>query len=195
MISRAMDGVHASAYAISGIKRGDTISLQPYPQPQPEKIDRDANAKIDTLKAIVDAVRSLRGEMMLSPAKKVAALISSDLPAGTIEALVPYLSVLSRLADVSVVETLPRSLAPVAVVKSVRIMLDVEIDVDAERERLGKERVRLDGEIGKAKAKLGNESFVSRAPADVVAQMRERVAGFESTLTKVIEQLRKLDGH
>ena len=74
-------------------------------------------------------------------------------------------------------------------------MLNVKIDLAAERERLGKERTRIEGEIGKAKAKLGNDSFVARAPADVVAQMRERMAGFESTLTKVIEQLQKLDGH
>ena len=169
--------------------------MQPYPRAQPEKIDSAANARIETLKAMVDAVRSLRGEMTLSPAQKVAALISTDLSDGTLEALVPYLSVLSKLSDVSLVAALPHSLAPVAVVRSVRIMLNVKIDLAAERERLGKERTRIEGEIGKAKAKLGNDSFVERAPAHVVAQMRERMAGFESTLTKVIEQLQKLDGH
>ena len=82
--------------------------------------------------------------------------------------------------------------APVSVVGAARVALHVEIDVSAERERLGKEVTRLEGEIAKAQAKLGNESFVARAPAAVVAQERERMDGFTQTLSRLREQLSRL---
>ena len=71
-------------------------------------------------------------------------------------------------------------------------MLFKAVDPAAEQARLTKEVGRLEGEIAKAKAKLGNASFVERAPAKVVEQERERLAGFEASLSKLKEQLQKL---
>jgi valyl-tRNA synthetase len=80
----------------------------------------------------------------------------------------------------------------VAVVGEARICLFMEIDIVAEKVRLGKEQARLEGEIGKANGKLGNESFVARAPASVIEQERKRLADFAATLTKVKDQLARL---
>jgi valyl-tRNA synthetase len=68
----------------------------------------------------------------------------------------------------------------------------VKIDAAAERERIAKEVARVEGEICKATTKLGNESFVARAPAAVVAQERARLAAFTATLDKLREQYRRL---
>ena len=89
-------------------------------------------------------------------------------------------------------DTLPDSGSPVAVVGTARLMLHIAIDPVAEKARLGKEAARLQGEIERAKAKLGNEAFVARAPAAVVAQEQARVAGFEATLATVLGQLARL---
>jgi valyl-tRNA synthetase len=70
----------------------------------------------------------------------------------------------------------------------------VEVDPAAERDRLAKEIARLQGEVGRARAKLGNASFVERAPAKVVEQERARLAGFEATLDKLERQREKLAG-
>lgn len=108
-------------------------------------------------------------------------------------AYAPYLAALARLSDVEAAgDALPPSAAPVQVVGDFRLMLKVEIDVEAEKARLGKEVARLEGEIARAQAKLGNASFVDRAPAAVVQQERDRVAGFEATLGKLRGQLAQL---
>jgi valyl-tRNA synthetase len=173
---------------------GDTIMRQPYPQAQPEKIDEQAEAWMAELKAQTDACRNLRGEMQLSPAQRVPLVME----AGTAEdrarlqSFIPYLQALAKLSEAQVVEALPESPAPVSVVGQAKLMLKVEIDVAAERERLNKEIARLEGEVGKANAKLANESFVARAPQQVVAQERERLAGFSATLEKLREQQAKL---
>jgi valyl-tRNA synthetase len=72
-------------------------------------------------------------------------------------------------------------------------MLKIEIDVAAEKDRLGKEIARLSSGIAKANGKLTNESFVARAPAAVVEQEKARVAEFSASLEKLTTQLAKLD--
>jgi valyl-tRNA synthetase len=112
--------------------------------------------------------------------------------ASSVQSFLPYLQGLVRLSETQVVAQLPESPAPVAIVGSIKLMLKVEIDVAAERERLGKEIARLSGEIAKANGKLSNESFVARAPEAVVAQEKERLATFTATVEKLQEQLAKL---
>ena len=128
-----------------------------------------------------------------APAASLPLVAAGDKAALSLYA--PYLAGLAKLAEVQVVDEIgAEELAPVAVAGETRLMLKVEIDVAAERERLKKEIARLEGEIVKAEGKLGNASFVDRAPAAVVAQERERLAGFKATVDKLRPQLAKLGG-
>ncbi len=171
-------------------KAGATISLQPFPVARPERVDAEAMARMDELKALVNACRALRSQMGLAPGAKVPLIAAGD--AGALREYAPYLAALARLAEVKVVGELPATEAPVQVVGETRLMLHVEVDVAAERERLGKEIARLEGEEAKAKAKLANEGFVARAPAAVVEQERGRLASFAATLARLREQVRRL---
>jgi valyl-tRNA synthetase len=168
----------------------DSVSVQPYPRANPAAIDKAAEAEVDELKAQIEAVRALRGEMNLSPAQKVPLVAQGA--QDTLRRNAPYLAALARLTQVDIVAQLPDVGAPVQVVGASRLMLHVEIDVEAERARLDKEIARLEGEIAKANAKLSNASFVERAPAAVVEQEKARMAQFGETLTKVREQRSKL---
>ncbi|MDO9217735.1 MAG: valine--tRNA ligase, partial [Lacisediminimonas sp.] len=125
-----------------------------------------------------------------SPALRVPLLMEGETT--LLQSLAPYLQALAKLSEVSVVPALPDSPAPVSVVGNAKLMLKVEIDLAAERERLTKEALRLEAEIAKAQAKLGNESFVARAPAQVVEQEKERLQNFTATVSRLREQLAKL---
>jgi valyl-tRNA synthetase len=171
-------------------KSGATVMLAPYPKSQLEKIDEQAEAWVARLKARVDAMRNLRSEMAIAPSQRVPAYAVGD--AAEIEANTPYAMALARLSEIRVVADLPSMNAPVTVAADTRLMLHVEIDLAAERERLGKEIARVEGELGKCQAQLGNASFVARAPAKVVEQMRERLSGFDATLAQLRAQLAKL---
>jgi valyl-tRNA synthetase len=172
-------------------KPGRTIMLAPYPRSEPARIDPAAEAETAELKALVTACRTLRAEMNIGPGQRVPLLISGDAEAVTRRAA--YLQVLARLSEVThVAGDLPKADAPVSVVNGFRLMLKIEIDVSAERERLAKEIARLEQEIGRAQSKLGNAGFVERAPAAVVAQERERLANFTATLEKVRSQLARI---
>jgi valyl-tRNA synthetase len=173
-------------------KRGETISLQPFPKANPDRVDDAANAQMALLKDLVNACRTLRGEMGLSPAQKVPLIATGD--HATLAGFAPYIAPLAKLSGVRIVDALPVGDAPVSIVGEYRLMLHIEVDVAAERERIAKDIARHEGEIAKVKAKLANESFVARAPAAVVEQERARLAGFSATLDKLREQLGRLSG-
>ncbi len=168
-----------------------SIMSQRYPVSQPGKIDPVSEAIVAELRQMIDACRALRGEMTISPAVKLPLVIAGN--ADRIALHAPYLQALAKLSGVVAVEALPQdSISPVQIVGDFRLMLQVEIDVGAERDRLEREIERVRTEVNRAQGKLGNAGFVDRAPPAVVAQERERLGGFETTLARLIEQRGKL---
>ena len=171
-----------------------TIMTQGYPKADLSRCDEVAQAWVDQLKAMVNACRSLRGEMNLSPAQKVPLIGCGTTPAETarLASYAPYLAAMARLTEVSAVSALPESDSPVQVVGNFRLMLKIEINIADEKIRLNKEIDRVSTEILKAENKLGSESFVARAPAQVVDVERKRLAEFISLREKLMGQLARL---
>ncbi|MDN8060190.1 valine--tRNA ligase [Burkholderia gladioli] len=185
----------AGRYPAGAAEGEASLMVQAYPVADLAKLDEPSEQWALELKAVVDACRNLRGEMNLSPATRVPLLATGELERLT--SFAPYLKALARLSDVTIVADeaaldSEAQGAPIAIVGANKLVLKVEIDVKAERERLSKEVARLENEIRKCEAKLGNEAFVAKAPPAVVEQEQKRIAEFRGTLDKLAAQLARL---
>ncbi len=173
-----------------------SLMVQTYPVAVPSRIDEQAEAYVTQLKQVVDAVRALRGEMALSPAERVPLIASHEGDASQ-EAFLnragDSIAALAKLSGVQVVASLPTDgMAPVQIVGNLKLMLHVEIDVEAEKARISKEVERISAEIAKCNSKLGNEAFVARAPEAVVVQEKARLSEFNALIEKLKTQLAQL---
>ncbi|WP_232291432.1 valine--tRNA ligase [Polaromonas sp. JS666] len=180
---------------VAGLKKSPLIGQAAYPQSQPGKIDEQAEAHVAKLKTLVDACRNLRGEMNVSPATRLPLFVLGDTDFMT--SVAPVLKSLAKLSEVKVFDdqaawAAAAQAAPVAVVGEAHVCLHMEVDVAAEKARLGKEATRLEGELVKVNAKLGNEAFVTKVPPAVLAQERKRLTDFTATLEKIRDQLARL---
>ena len=133
--------------------------------------------------------------MKVSPATRLPLFVVGDSAFMTEAA--PALKALGKLSEVKVFESetewaAAAQAAPVAVVGEARVCLYMEVDVAAEKARLGKEATRLEGELVKVNAKLANEAFVNKVPPAVLEQERKRLSDFTATLEKIREQLARL---
>ena len=180
-------------------RAGASVSIAAYPLSQPERIDEAAIAQVDKLRLLVDACRNLRGEMNVSPATRLPLFVMAgdSAEATLLQQSAAVLQALAKLSEVRIFDdeaawAAAAQAAPVAMVGAARICLHMEIDVAAEKVRLGKEATRLESEIARANGKLGNEAFVAKAPAAVIEQERKRVADFVANLAKLKEQLARL---
>lgn len=171
----------------------DTIMLQPFPEFDAAKADELALADLEWIKQAIIAIRNVRAEMNLSPAKPLELLLrgaSADAQR-RVEQNLSFISSLARLESITILPAGDKG--PVSVTKLVEgaellIPMAGLIDKDAELARLDKEIAKLDGEIAAIEGKLSNEGFVARAPEAVVAKERERLAACGEAKIKIAEQ-------
>lgn len=174
---------------------GQSVSIARYPEAQPSKIDEAAIAHMERIKGLVDACRTLRGEMNVSPSTRLPLYTVGD--ADFMRGVAPVLQSLAKLSEVKVFDdeaawAAAAQAAPVVVVGEARMCLHMEVDVAAEKARISKEITRLEGEVAKADAKLGNEAFVAKAPPAVIDETKKRIADFTATLSRLRDQLTRL---
>jgi len=177
--------------------RGGTLMTASWPGAVQYSADSAAEADVDWIKAFVLGIRQIRGEMDISPSRKLGVLIENA-SADDRRRLDSQSSYLARLAGLeSLRELVAGEVAPpsaLAVIGDMRAMVPMEglIDPQAEVARLEKRAAKTRDEIQKARNKLANENFVRNAPPEVVTQEQGRVADFERTLASIDSQLQRV---
>ncbi|TAL73181.1 MAG: valine--tRNA ligase [Rhodanobacter sp.] len=173
------------------------VLARPYPRADEFARDDAATAEIEWFKAVLSGVRKIRSEMNIAPGK-VIPLLLADGEAGDRTRATKFAEQIAFLARTEAPKWITPSAAEpasaAAVVGSLRVLIPLAglIDLDAEKARLAKEIARVAGEIKKCEGKLGNANFVAHAPAEVVAQERQRIADWNTQLAALREQAAKL---
>jgi valyl-tRNA synthetase len=157
--------------------------------------DAAATAEMGWLIDLITDIRRLRAEMNV-PAGAQVPLIAVGASAETqarLERHEALIKRMARLADIGVSDSVPPASAQTVLGEAtLALPLEGVIDFAAERERLSRELAKLDGEIGRLEKKLGNEKFVANAPADVVAEQREKLVDYSTQKAKLAEALERL---
>ena len=178
-------------------KTGPTIMLEPYPMPGEKGVDSAANADIEWLKGVILGIRNIRGEMNIPPGKALPVLLrnGSALDRTRLEQNVQFLKKLAKLADISWLSASEESpVAATALVGDLEILVPMAdlIDRDAELQRLAREIEKLEKDVARIRGKLGNASFVDKAPAAVVAKEQEKMQAQQQALETLQEQQRHI---
>ena len=183
-------------------KSVDSVMQAKYPNATDYAADAEADVEVSWMQQFILAVRQIRGEMDIAPSRKIPLLLQNA-PARERALVDKHLSYLSRLAGLESVKALgPEDAAPesaTAILGDLTLLVPMAglIDPKAEIERLNKRIAKNDSDLGKLKAKLGNENFVRNAPPDVVAADRARMAELEAqnaSLRQQLEKVRRLGG-
>ena len=176
---------------------GGSIMNQPWPLADEALVDERATRDIEWLKGVIVAVRNIRAEMNIAPGKPLEALLTKGGPEDA-ERLAANRLFLSKLAKLERVEWLddpeqaPLSATQLVGEMEVLVPMADLIDKDAELARLAKEIDKQEKLIGGIEKKLGNESFVAKAPAAVVEKERAKLADFEAARRLLVEQREKI---
>jgi len=177
---------------------GETIMRRPYPMPDAERQDHEAEAEVAWLQAFILAVRRIRGEMNIAPNKAVPVVLanSSNADRERVERYRWFLDFLARLESLTILgagDEAPESALALAGDMEVRVPMAGLIDKDAELARLAKERSRLAKEVERTQGKLANENFVNKAPEDVVQKERDKLTEQQDALQRLEDQYRRIE--
>lgn len=178
-------------------KSGPTIMLQPYPVSDSTVVDTAANADIEWLKGFIVGVRNIRGEMNIPPGKELTAMLAngSEEDKRRLNENVTFLKKLAKLGDISWLENDSEAPASAtALVGELEILVPMAglIDQEAELARLTKEIEKLENDVARIAGKLGNASFVDKAPEAVVAKEREKMQAQQQALETLQEQQQRI---
>ena len=170
----------------------ESISTSKFPKPNPELISVEAEGEIEFVQSVVTAIRNIRGEKNIHPAKTIAVHLKIK---SISDVQQMYIKSLAKVEELVVGEDIEKPKGSIsAVVKGFDLYIPLEglVDLDAERERVEKEIKNLEGILAKLNGKLANERFIQNAPAKLVEQERAKQSEWQSSLERLKIVLKEL---
>jgi valyl-tRNA synthetase len=168
-------------------ERPQSIALAGYPQPRAELADAEAEREVGLLQEIVTLARTLRTEMKIDPKLRLDGVLYGHGDALGIGA--KHAEAIEKLANVKLEfqgGAAPKSAPAIRSTPEFDIVLNLpKMQADAQRKRLAKDKEQLEKNIANSQRQLGDSTFLSRAPAQVVESIRQKLADYEAQLTKV----------
>lgn len=177
---------------LAGIN-SDSIMLAAYPVYQAELVDETAQADLEWLKAVITAIRNVRGEMNIAPSKPLAVLLR-NLNAEELRRLEQnrnFLLVMAKLDSLEVLAADAKAPASATqLIGSMDLLIPMAglIDKEAELSRIAKQLEKTQQELSRVAGKLSNEGFVAKAPEAVLEKERAKLAELEQALAKLQAQ-------
>ncbi len=174
-----------------------TVMLEAFPEPNPAWEDTQAEQSMQLLMDVISAVRTIRSEADVHPSAKLhVSLICADAAERELlQAFSVSICAMTRAETVDIVESgaVPDDAAH-SLVSGVEVVVPLKelIDVDAELDKLARERKALEQDLQRVRGKLGNDNFLRNAPPDVVAKEQAKLAEQESRLAKNEESKERL---
>jgi valyl-tRNA synthetase len=176
----------------------ESITISEWPVCDDAMLDAKAEKDMEFVMEAIKSLRNLRAGMNVPPSRKAKLYAYASQEAK--DAFTNGAAYLEKLASASEVEfldnkeNLDKNLVSV-VVKGGELFLPLLdlVDKDAELERLGNEKKKLEGEITRVEKKLSNERFVSKAPEAVVAEEKAKGDKYKEMLLAVLERIEALN--
>ncbi|MDI1300719.1 MAG: valine--tRNA ligase [bacterium] len=178
-------------------KGGASLMMEKYPTPDSTKLDPEAEADVAWIKEVIMGLRNIRGELGVSPGKPITVWLQNGgledrERIGRFDGFLRALARIESIGWLNAGEEAP--LAATALVGDMLILVPLKglVDVQAEVNRLAKELDKLQADIARVEAKLGNEAFVARAPVEVVAKENERLVEARQAIRQLSEQMQRI---
>ncbi|MBN2031013.1 valine--tRNA ligase [bacterium] len=166
-----------------------SIMKQTYPQVHREWIDKAAEKEMDFIQKTISCIRNIRSEMNIPPDKKAHVMVNG--PKEKVQSIKRVSVYFEKLAGVQSIEFNKQVEKPnetaCGIVEDVEVFIPLAglIDLDVERDRIGKEVKRMEKILNDLNLKLSNHQFLKKAPAHIVEKEQQKQTDFGEKLKKL----------
>ena len=174
-----------------------SIMKADFPSSNDWRVDDEIVANTEWLKNIVSSVRQIRSEMNIPPNESIKIIINdaSNTDSRRLESLGSFILNLASVESITQKDTsddIPKSAFALLNQMKIYIPLEGLVDIEEEKARLEKKLVKLNQELKSVQDRLSNDTFVEKAPTEVVEELKGKLKSLMSDQTRIEEQIKLL---